>query len=692
MSDAVPHAAQTAAAIAHLMTTGEGDFGALALALFAIQLGENADYGRMCEGVDVRHWTDIPAVPVALWRDLPLVSFPLSEAVTVFRTSGTTGPRGVVHRRDTSLYDLGARAFAESVVGPIPQAGISLVPDAADSSLGHMCRSFAPHLVPCFTTARGLDVRAAWTHLRRLAAEGQPVFVPGTALALAAWVEAATTPVPLPHGSLVMVTGGFKGRILQTSAEQLRADLQALLPGAKLVEEYGMTELSSQMWAEGPGLPWRLPPWLRVIPVDPITGAPAETGILRFVDLANVDTVLAIETRDVGRLLPDGRLVLEGRLPGAPARGCSLSAEEAMGLVGATEAARVWPVAPAVEGMSEQSDDIERVGRLLRALASISVPADGWKQGLPLSEVRRQWDATVRRLTPLALLAELSTVPVAERGTSVAIVEAEGVFTASLEWVSIALSAGMSVRWKPPSSSFAFAEHVASVLYDAGFSIDAQPSRDLGTPEAVVVFGSDDGVLAVQQAYSACPVVGFGHRFSVQVLPETPTPERVSAVWDDLIGYGTRGCMAPVFALVVGGPAAPWARAIQALAKAASWLPALSPSDGPEWRRRVGLGQATGGAFIHQTGGAVVHPLSALVPSAVPGLLAIAEVPDLWAAAEFLSPWSARLSSIACPRSMETALSGLAPRFCRIGQLQHPTLPRFHDGRPMFATLCGRGE
>jgi hypothetical protein len=62
--------------------------------------------------------------------------------------------------------------------------------------------------------------------------------------------------------------------------------------------------------------------------VDPWTGEPADPGILRFYDLANVDTVLAVETADVGRVLPSGEVELLGRLPGAEPRGCSLTIEE----------------------------------------------------------------------------------------------------------------------------------------------------------------------------------------------------------------------------------------------------------------------------------------------------------------------------------------------------------------------------
>ena len=85
-----------------------GDFEATALALFQHQRAQNRDYAAYADGAQPSRWQDIPAVPVALFRDLSLTSFPAADATVTFRTSGTTGARGVVRLRDTELYDLGA--------------------------------------------------------------------------------------------------------------------------------------------------------------------------------------------------------------------------------------------------------------------------------------------------------------------------------------------------------------------------------------------------------------------------------------------------------------------------------------------------------------------------------------------------------------------------------------------------------
>lgn len=312
------------------MVAGEGAFEALALELFAWQRAHNPAYAAFCGGAEPASWQEIPAVPVPLFQDLPLTSFPVDEARVVFRTSGTSaGRRGAKHLRDTELYDLGARLHAEARLGPLPRSGVSLVPTAPDSSLGHMCAAFVPGMSSFFSAEAGVDVAGAWAALR---SASEPLFLPGTAFALAALVAGASGPVRLPEGSLLMVTGGFKGRRVDLDEHGLLRALARLLPGTRLVGEYGMTELSSQLWAVPAGSPYRPPPWLRVLAVEPGSGRPlppGEAGQLRFFDLANHQTVLAIETLDQGLCLAGGGVRLLGRLPRAALRGCSLRVEEA---------------------------------------------------------------------------------------------------------------------------------------------------------------------------------------------------------------------------------------------------------------------------------------------------------------------------------------------------------------------------
>jgi hypothetical protein len=151
----------------------------------------------------------------------------------------------------------------------------------------------------------------------------------------------------LPPGSRLMDTGGYKGRSREVPKQELYATYGDRLgiPLSHVVNEYGMTEMGSQFYDrvlrdalagvspnptaanERRKTP---PPWVRTQVVDPetLTLLPAgEVGLLRHFDLANLHTVAAIQTDDLGVWRGDGFEVL-GRATGAEPRGCSLAVEE----------------------------------------------------------------------------------------------------------------------------------------------------------------------------------------------------------------------------------------------------------------------------------------------------------------------------------------------------------------------------
>jgi hypothetical protein len=173
---------------------------------------------------------------------------------------------------------------------------------------------------------------------------GEPLVVLATAFALVALLDASGGRVlRAPAETCVMVTGGYKGRSREIPKDELRRDVARTfgVPETHVVSEYGMTELTSQLY-EGtlPGAALRgprdvllEPPWLRVVPVDPVSLAPVpdgEIGIARCVDLGNVDSAIAVQTEDLVRRR-DGGIELLGRRPGATARGCSLAVEAWLG-------------------------------------------------------------------------------------------------------------------------------------------------------------------------------------------------------------------------------------------------------------------------------------------------------------------------------------------------------------------------
>jgi hypothetical protein len=305
----------------------EEGFGEIALAVGAYQRANSPVIAALSDGAPLT-WRDLPAVPVELFKRVAVGTVPVGEG-RVFRTSGTTGgPRGEHRTWTPELYELGAERWARACVEDLPPRAHALLLDAwahPDSSLSHMVALLTDeaewYLRPDGVDLDGLE--------RALAAETEPVFVPCTGFALAEWFERGTPAAP--PGSVVMVTGGFKGRVQRVDDVGLYATARAAFTGCRVVTEYGMTELSSQLWGE-PGGDYAPPAWLRALAVDPVTGTPlpaGRPGQLRFVDLCNLDSAVAIETLDAGVVHEDGTVTLHGRLAGSGARGCSLTVEEA---------------------------------------------------------------------------------------------------------------------------------------------------------------------------------------------------------------------------------------------------------------------------------------------------------------------------------------------------------------------------
>jgi hypothetical protein len=335
-------------------------FGDLALALARFQEAHVPGYARLCAArrVDLAAVVDAgaaPAVPADAFKAAHVFAFAEDEARAVFRTSGTSGAglasRGTHALRTLATYDAAALAYGRRMLArglpahaPVLVVGPSAA-EAPDSSLAHMCALFVAGLVGP-DVGRGFFIGGGALDLGALRARvagldlGTPAVVLATSFALVHLIDAlGGTRLPLPAGSRVMQTGGFKGRSREVSPAELRraiAHAFAVDPRA-IVGEYGMTELSSQFWEATavddrapPGVYFE-PPWARIVPVDGDTlapVAPGEVGIARIEDLANVDSAWAVLTQDRVRRVPGGGFELLGRAPGAPPRGCSIALDE----------------------------------------------------------------------------------------------------------------------------------------------------------------------------------------------------------------------------------------------------------------------------------------------------------------------------------------------------------------------------
>jgi hypothetical protein len=309
-------------------------FDALFLEVHAFQRAANPAYGQYCRSFpEPRAWRDIPALPQRVFKECAIRCFPADETARTFRTSGTTGEGyGEHHFRSLRLYEAAAtRGWTLAGLGG--RRVLALVPSAEEaphSSLSQMA-SWLCGDEKAFSVRNG---RAHWEELEEIvAAAREPLALFGTALAFLDWFEAlGNRTLRLPAGSLAIETGGYKG----TRRELPKAELYALfqsrlgLRAEDVVNEYGMTELSSQFYSRGVGAPHFAPPWARGLVIDPATNrevADGATGVLRLFDAANLWSACAVQTQDLA-VRQGENFMLIGRDPAALPRGCSRAADE----------------------------------------------------------------------------------------------------------------------------------------------------------------------------------------------------------------------------------------------------------------------------------------------------------------------------------------------------------------------------
>jgi hypothetical protein len=314
----------------------------LARELFAWQFARVPAFRRLCEGHGVspaalRSWREIPAMPQQLFKRAKLFAHGDATPSAIYETSGTTtGEPGRQHLLGTDIYQAvcvaGARRIGLFDGAPEFHFIAASPHEAPHSSLSAMFGFW--NRAAAQNGARFWMGADDFAQLRGvLARTSRRVALCGTAFGFVHFLDSlAGSVLPLPRGSRLLETGGFKGRSREVPKPELYAQLARTfrVPDRAIRNEYGMSELSSQAYARGARGLHATSPWVRVLVVDPATGREVATGregLVRWIDLANVDSVLALQTLDRAQRTANGfRLI--GRLPRTEPRGCSLGAED----------------------------------------------------------------------------------------------------------------------------------------------------------------------------------------------------------------------------------------------------------------------------------------------------------------------------------------------------------------------------
>lgn len=308
-------------------------FEGLALEAFRFQFQKVKIYRDYCnllgktpENVD--QLNQIPFLPISFFKSKPIIADDYTAEVH-FTSSGTT--RAITSNHwvaDVSLYEKSFRSAFERFYGPVTNYCIlALLPSYLErkgSSLVHMADTLireSKHPKSGFYLYNYEDLQKV---LFELSSQNQKTLLLGVTHALLDMAE--QFPVPLSN-SIVMETGGMKGRRKEMIREELHQQLKNSFNVSAIHSEYGMTELLSQAYSKGEGI-FETPPWMKIVirdTYDPFLYLPnGRSGGINIIDLTNIYSCCFIETQDLGKLFSDNQFTILGRFDQSDIRGCNL--------------------------------------------------------------------------------------------------------------------------------------------------------------------------------------------------------------------------------------------------------------------------------------------------------------------------------------------------------------------------------
>ena len=315
----------------------EREFYQLALSVFFYQATNNPVYRKYCRllGIDPREVKivkDIPFLPIEFFKQHKILTGS-DQWEKVFVSSGTTGiERSKHYIKRLDLYRESFLKTFELFYGLVDNYCIlALLPgylEHKDSSLVFMVNELIKQTGHPDSGFYLYDYDALANKLASLDEQNQRIMLLGVSHALVDMAEKFTFHL---KNTIVMETGGMKGRREELTREELHQILRQGFGVDHIHSEYGMAELLSQAYAKKYGQ-FHTPPWMKILIrdfYDPFTCLETgRSGGINVIDLANLYSCSFIETKDVGRLYEGGSFEVLGRFDHSDIRGCNLMAME----------------------------------------------------------------------------------------------------------------------------------------------------------------------------------------------------------------------------------------------------------------------------------------------------------------------------------------------------------------------------
>ncbi len=308
-------------------------FEKMALKVFRHQYDHNLVYRQFCDFVKkdkqtVKSLKQIPFLPIQFFKSHDVVST-IDEPQAIFTSSGTTGSITSRHLvTDVSLYEQSYRQAFSQFYGNIEDYTVlALLPSYLErqgSSLIHM----VDDLIQLSNNSNSgfylNDYDALVSKLLEQERDNKNVLLIGVTFALLDLIEKQNFKL---ENTIIMETGGMKGRRKEMIREELHEILTKGFGVKSIHSEYGMTELLSQAYSLGNGI-FECPSWMQIHirdTEDALTYiSNGKTGGINVIDLANINSCSFIATQDLGKKYDNGSFEVLGRFDNSDIRGCNL--------------------------------------------------------------------------------------------------------------------------------------------------------------------------------------------------------------------------------------------------------------------------------------------------------------------------------------------------------------------------------
>ena len=309
------------------------EFKQVALNVFKHQFKNNKVYRSFCDLLyihpsSVTKVEEIPFLPIQFFKSRKILSS-LEEVQETFTSSGTTGSITSKHFvTDINLYkESYLKGFSHFYGNIEDYVVLALLPNYLEregSSLVFMVDDLIQKSKNSESGFYLNNIEELAKKLTELDKKGQKVLLIGVSFALLDLIETAQFNL---KNTIIMETGGMKGRRKELVREELHQILQNGFGVSEIHSEYGMTELLSQGYSDGNGV-FKTPPWMKILTRDTEDALTIQqigkTGGINVIDLANYNSCTFIATQDLGKVHKNGTFEVIGRFDNSDIRGCNL--------------------------------------------------------------------------------------------------------------------------------------------------------------------------------------------------------------------------------------------------------------------------------------------------------------------------------------------------------------------------------